>query len=118
MRNTAVARRGGHRTSATRATLLGDDVSYGEALEGGRRAYDIDLPTAECQSRTLSEKRRVTRKDDASQGKKEQGARSRGACLDVKDDAFQEKDGYMDSRSVKDGEEDTDERVFTSHTEK
>ena len=50
---------------------------------------DIELPTAECQSRTPSEERH------ASQGKKE-GARSRGACLDVENEAFHEKDGYMD----------------------
>ena len=46
--------------------------------------YDIGLPTAECQSRTPSEKRRVT---------------------------------HRDSRSVKDGGEDTEERVKMSHTE-
>ena len=38
-------------------------------------------------------------------------------CLGVEDEAFQEKDGHMDEpRSVKDGAEDTNERVVTSHT--
>ena len=44
--------------------------------------------------------------------------RHRGACFDVKDEAFQEKDGNMDEpRSVKDGGEDINQRVMTSHTE-
>ena len=76
--------------------------------------YDIELPTAECQSRTPSERSRVTHKDDASQGKKEEGARCRGVCLDVVNESFQEKDGYMDdSRPVQGGGEDTVERVMT-----
>ena len=38
--------------------------------------------------------------------------------LTSRDDAFQEKDGHMDEpRSGKDGAEDTDERVMTSHSE-
>ena len=47
---------------------------------------DIELPTAECQSRTFSKQRRVIRRDEL--------------------------------RPVQGGEEDTDERVMTSHTEK
>jgi len=80
--------------------------------------YDIDLPTAECQSRTPFEERRVTHKDDASLEKKEEGARSRGACLDVENEAFQEKDGYMDDSRPVQGGGDTDERVMMPHTEK
>ena len=78
--------------------------------------YDIDLPTADCQARTPSEKGRVTRR-----GKlwpRRWSKRHREACLDVENEAFQEKDGYMDEpRSVKDGAEDTNERVMTSHSE-
>ena len=78
--------------------------------------YDIDLPTAECQSRTPSEKRRATRRDKLRP--RRWSKRHRGACFDVEDEAFKEKDGYMDDfRSVKDGAEDTDERVMTSHSE-
>ena len=75
-----------------------------------------DLPTAECQSRTPSEKRRVTCRDKLRPYR--WSKRHRGACLDVEDEAFQEKDGYTDEpRCVKDGAEDTDGRVMTSHSE-
>ena len=52
--------------------------------------------------------------------RREGGAKKRhqGTCFGVEDDARQETAGYMDEpRSVKDGSEDTDERVLTSHTE-
>ena len=62
------------------------------------------------------EKRRVTRRDELRP--RRWSKRHRGACFDVQDEAFQEKDGHMDeSRSVKDGAEDTNERNVTSHSE-
>ena len=78
---------------------------------------DIDQPTAECHLMVWPQKRKlVTRRDELRP--RRWSRRHRGACPGVEDEAFQEKDGYMDEpRSVKDGAEDTDERVMTSHTE-
>ena len=73
--------------------------------------YDIDLPTAECQSRTPFPRKGGLHAETSS-------GRARGARFDVENEAFQEKDGHMDeSRSVKDRAEDTNERVVTSHGE-
>ena len=80
-------------------------------------SYDIGQPTAECHLMAWPyERRRVTRRDELRP--RRWSKRHQGACLGVEDAVFQEKDGYMDEpRSVKDGAEDTDERVMTSHTE-
>ena len=62
--------------------------------------YNIDLPTAECQSRMSSKERRVTRRNELRP--RRWSKRHGGACLDVEDEAFQDKVGYMDE-SVREG---------------
>ena len=73
---------------------------------------DIGQSPAECLLMVLPPRRKlVTRRDELRP--RRWSRRHREACLGVEDEAFQEKDGYMDEpRSVKDGAEDTDERVM------
>ena len=79
--------------------------------------HDIGQPTAECHLMAWLYRRKLVKRRDELPPQR-WCKRHRGACLGVEDEAFQQKDGYMDeAQSVKDGAEETDERVMTSHTQ-